>query len=109
MRFATLFLLEADTAFICEIKRLDVHSANPADVYSWLHFDKATQALELLEFVSMMQAEGEEQRAFRQGHLRFTPTAGTFTDTDGATQALRPLPPEHLPAALHAAIERFLR
>ncbi|MBG8555962.1 hypothetical protein [Hymenobacter guriensis] len=107
--YRTLFLLEADTTYILEIKRLDVQSANPADVYSWLRFDKATQMLELLEFVSMTKADGEQQREFQQGSLRFTPTQGQYQPIGGsAPLALRVLAPAELPDELDAAVQQFL-
>ncbi|QIX60404.1 hypothetical protein HER32_04055 [Hymenobacter sp. BT18] len=106
--YHALFLLEADTAFIFEIKRLDVQSTDPADVYFWLRFDKATQALELLTFEAMSAADGEQRRQFSQGQLRFSAAGGTFTPaTDGPALALRPHAPPKLPAALEQALFAF--
>lgn len=105
LSYRPLFLLEANTAFIFEIKRLDVQSENPADVYFWLYFDKASQVLHQLTFVSMSADGDEQQREFTQGQLRFSANAGTYTPTgSGMALALRPVVPPMLPAEMETAM-----
>lgn len=104
MTYRPLFLLDADTASICEIKRLDVHSDNPGDVYFWLYFDRASHQLSHLTFVSMHADGDKQQREFVQGELQFNATAGTYTPTDaGPALALRTVVPPTLPAEMEAA------
>ena len=67
--YRPLFLLDADTASICEIKRLDVQSDNPGDVYFWLYFDRASRQLSHLTFVSM-HADGDEQEREQRPDVR---------------------------------------
>jgi hypothetical protein len=106
--YRTLFLLEADTAFIFEIKRLDVQSNNPGDVYFWLYFDKATHALHPLTFVSMRVEDDVQQREFAQGHLRFTATKGTYTPQPaGVPLLVHPVTPATLPAKVETALFAF--
>lgn len=106
--YRTLFLLEANTATIFEIKRLDVQSDNPGDVYFWLYFDKANQELQPLTFVAMGTGGGVQQREFAQGHLRFTATEGTYTPKEGgALLHLQPITPATLPAEVETALVAF--
>ncbi|RSK29603.1 hypothetical protein [Hymenobacter metallilatus] len=106
--YRPLFLLEAESATIFEIKRLDVQSQNPSNVYFWLYFDKASGQLSQLGFVSM-STEGEvHRREFTQGRLRFDATEGTFEPAGGSqAQALRTVTPPVLPAALETALFAF--
>ncbi|WP_022823357.1 hypothetical protein [Hymenobacter norwichensis] len=106
--YRTLFLLEADAAIIFEIKRLDVQSDNPGDVYFWLYFDKATQTLHPLTFVSMNKDGDQQQREFTQGHLHFTTTQGAYTpQAAGAPLPLHPVTPATLPAEVETALFAF--
>ena len=108
--YRTLFLLEADTATLFEIKRLDVQSNNPGDVYFWLYFDKATHALHPLTFVSMSAEGGVQQREFTQGHLRFTAIEGTYVSQPaGAPLPLQPVTPATLPAEVETALFAFFQ
>ncbi|MCA8829735.1 hypothetical protein [Hymenobacter pini] len=106
--YRPLYLLEAESASIFEIKRLDVQSANPGDVYFWLYFDRASGQLSPLGFVAM-NAEGEEhQREFTQGTLHFTATQGTFIPTHtGQPLTLRNITPPVLPTELETALFTF--
>ncbi|SHK90513.1 hypothetical protein [Hymenobacter psychrotolerans] len=108
--YRTLFLLKADSAFIFEIKRLDVQSSNPGDVYFWFYFDKATQALQPLTFVSMNAEGGEQQRAFVQGQLKFGPEQGVYA-AHGASfhLKLRTVVSAALPAEVDAAVQAYFR
>ncbi|WBO85428.1 hypothetical protein [Hymenobacter yonginensis] len=108
--YRLLFLLNADTASIFEIKRLDVQSDNPGDVYFWLYFDRASRQLRHLTFVAMHADGDEQQREFAQGRLRFTTTTGTYTPADaGPALALQPVVPPTLPAELEAALFALFR
>ncbi|HEX8424658.1 hypothetical protein [Hymenobacter sp.] len=108
--YRTLFLLEAATATIFEIKRLDVQSDNPGNVYFWLYFDNATQALHPLAFVAMHAENDVQQREFTQGDLRFTVTEGTYTlKPAGAQLLLQIVTPTTLPAAVETALLAFFR
>ncbi|MBD2715261.1 hypothetical protein KBK19_09460 [Microvirga sp. STR05] len=110
MTYRPLFLLDADTASIFEIKRLDVRSDNPGDVYFWLYFDRASRQLRHLTFVSMNAEGDEQQREFTQGQLRFTASEGTYTPTDpGPALALQPVVPPTLPVELEAALFALFR
>ncbi|RPD44915.1 hypothetical protein DNI29_19640 [Hymenobacter sediminis] len=104
--YKTLFLLEADAFSLVEIKLLDVQSDDPAEVYFWFRFDKASHYLEHLEFVSMNR-EGAEQREFRQGRLQFTEASGTFVAEDGASSPVRVGATATLPPELDDAIQRY--
>lgn len=108
--YRTLFLLEADSAFLFEVKRLDVESSNPGDMYFWLYFDKASQQLQPLTFVAMRAEGGEQQREFAQGSLAFGPKRGTYS-AHGATQPLelRIVAPAGLPAEADAAVQAYFR
>ena len=108
LTYRTLFLLEADTATIFEVKRLDVQSDNPGDVYFWLYFDKATQTLHPLTFVSMNKNSEQQQREFTQGHLRFDATKGAYAPVAaGAQLSLHVVNPPVLPAAVETALFAF--
>ncbi|RSK43465.1 hypothetical protein [Hymenobacter perfusus] len=106
--YRPLFLFEADTATIFEIKRLDIQSTNPGHLYFWLYVDNASGQLSQLDFESMSTEDGEHLREFSQGQLRFTPAGGSFTPTDGAPAlTLRTVMPPVLPAALETALFAF--
>lgn len=106
--YKTLFLLEADAFSLLEIKALDVQSDNPAEVYFWFRFDHASHVLQPLEFVSMAEDNGRQQREFRQGKLQFDQSTGTYTAADGgAPVALKPKAAASLPAGLDDAIQRY--
>jgi hypothetical protein len=108
--YRTLFLLEADTAIIFEIKRLDVQSDNPDDVYFWLYFDKATQTLLPLTFVSMNKDGDQQQREFSQGYLHFTATEGAYIPVAAGPQLpLRVVNPPVLPAEVETALFSFFQ
>lgn len=108
MTYCTLFLLESDTATIFEIKRLDVQSDNPGDVYFWLYFDKATQMLHPLTFVSMNKDGDQQQREFTQGFLRFDATEGAYAPASAGPQLpLRVVNPPILPAVVETALFTF--
>ncbi|MBO0356355.1 hypothetical protein J0X19_00220 [Hymenobacter sp. BT186] len=108
--YRTLFLLDTDTAAIFEIKRLDVQSNNPGDVYFWLYFNKGTQALQPLTFVAMSNDGGVQQREFAQGHLRFTATEGTYTSKEaGVPLLLQPVTPATLPTEVETALFAFFQ
>jgi hypothetical protein len=103
--YRPLLLLDADSVYIFEIKRLDVQSANPGDVYFWLYFDRASRQLSHLTFVSMHADGDEQQREFAQGRLQFNATAGTYSHAGaGPALALRPVVPPTLPAELETAL-----
>lgn len=106
--YKTLFLLEADAFSLAEIKLLDVQSDDPAEVYFWLRFDKASHTLEKLDFVSMNKDGDEQQREFRQGRLQFNQSSGTYTASGTAEPtALQPQATTQLPAELDEAIQRY--
>jgi hypothetical protein len=106
--YRSLFLLEADTATVFEIKRLDIQSTNPGHLYFWLYFDNASGRLSQLDFESMTTEDGEHQREFAQGRLQFNATAGAFAPVGGGpTLALRTVTPPMLPAALETALFAF--
>ncbi|GAB2779413.1 hypothetical protein HNQ93_001502 [Hymenobacter luteus] len=105
--YKTLFLLEADAFSLVEIKLLDVQSDDPAEVYFWFRFDKASHHLEHLEFVAMNRDGAEEQREFRQGRLQFNGASGTFAAKDGASSSVRVGSTASLPPALDEAIQRY--
>ncbi|UOG76517.1 hypothetical protein MTX78_07930 [Hymenobacter tibetensis] len=108
--YRTLFLLEADNASLFEIKRLDVQSDNPGDVYFWLYFNKDTQALHPLTFVSMSAEADNQQREFTQGKLRFNASEGTYTPKQaGAPLHLQPVTPATLPAEVETALFAFFK
>ena len=106
--YRSLFLFEADTATIFEIKRLDIQSKNPGHLYFWLHFDNASRQLSQLDFEDMSTEAGEHLREFRQGRLQFNTTEGTFSPADGSSPlALRTITPPALPAELETALFAF--
>lgn len=105
--YRPLFLLEADNFFLLEIKALEVKSEDPAEVYFWLHYDRARRTLQKLEFVSMTDQGEQQERVFRQGQLQFGPQAGTYTAAGAAPLALRRQPAGPLPAELDEAIQRY--
>ena len=106
--YRPLFLFEADTATIFEIKRLDIQSTNPGHLYFWLYFDNASGQLSQLDFESMSTEAGEHLREFAQGQLRFNATDGTFAPaTSGRPLLLRTVTPPTLPAALETALFAF--
>ncbi|MBT9394530.1 hypothetical protein KLP40_15270 [Hymenobacter sp. NST-14] len=106
--YRSLFLFEADSATIFEIKRLDIQSKNPGHLYFWLYFDNASGQLTQLDFEDMSTAEGEHLRQFRQGRLQFNATEATFSPTDsGPPLALRTVTPPALPAELEKALFAF--
>lgn len=104
--YKTLFLLEADAYLLLEIKALDVQSDDPTEVYFWFRFDKASQTLEKLEFVSMAEDGDEQQREFRQGKLQFNQRRGTYFTAEGSS-SLQLKTPTSLPVELDAAIQRY--
>lgn len=106
--YRTLFLLEADAFSLVEIKLLDVQSDDPAKVYFWLQFDKASHTLDKLEFVSMHKDGEEQQREFRQGKLQFNQSSGTYTASEASEPvALQLQTTAELPAELDDAIQRY--
>ncbi|AHJ97177.1 hypothetical protein [Hymenobacter swuensis] len=106
--YRPLFLFEADTATIFEIKRLDIQSTNPGHLYFWLYFDHASGRLSQLDFESMSTEAGEHLREFSQGQLRFNATDATFTPAEGdPALTLRTITPPTLPAALETALFAF--
>ncbi|SET08547.1 hypothetical protein [Hymenobacter actinosclerus] len=112
MRFPyrSLFLFEAATATIFEIKRLDIQSKNPSHLYFWFYFDNASGQLSQLDFEDMRTENGEHERDFAQGQLRFNPTTaeGTFSPAAGSPPLrLHTITPPTLPAALETALFAF--
>lgn len=109
--YRSLFLFEADTATVFEIKRLDIQSKNPAHLYFWFYFDNASHQLSQLDFEDMRTAEGgAHERDFTQGQLHFNPTTaeGTFLPADGRPALpLRTITPPMLPAELETALFAF--
>lgn len=106
--YRPLFLFEADTATIFEIKRLDIQSQNPGHLYFWLYLDNASGQLSQLNFESMTTEAGEHLREFTQGQLRFTAAGGSFAPTEGGPAlTLRTITPPTLPAALETALFAF--
>jgi hypothetical protein len=106
--YRLLFLLEAESATIFEIKRLDIQSQNPGHLYFWLYFDHASSQLSQLNFELMTTQAGEHLREFTQGRLQFNATAGTFAPANGGPAlALRTVTPPVLPAALETALFAF--
>jgi hypothetical protein len=106
-----LFFLENDSISIVEIKRTDLPGEqNPDKVYHWLLFDKDTQQLQKLAFVSMNSQPTLQERTFQQGQLQFTTETGTYTDQEtGQRQELRVQHPEVLPEDLTRAIAAYLQ
>lgn len=106
-----LFFLENDSICIIEIKRTDLPGEqNPDKVYHWLLFDKKSQQLEKLAFVSMNSQPNVQERTFQQGQLRFTAEAGTFTEQQtGQQQELKLGRPAELPEDLTRAIDAYLQ
>ncbi|GGG32534.1 hypothetical protein [Hymenobacter glacieicola] len=107
--YKPLFLLEAEDFSLLEIKALDVQSDDPAQLYFWFQFDKASHHLEKLEFVSMSENGTEQQREFRQGQLAFNHRSGTYT-AQAATSPraeLQVKPTDSVPAELDEAIQRY--
>lgn len=96
--YKTLFLLEADTFSLVEIKAMDVQSDDPAKVYFWFRFDKASHTLEKLEFISMSKNGDEQQREFQQGKLQFNQSSGNYSTTEDSfvvqLKTAASLPPE---------------
>lgn len=107
--YRALFLFEADTAIIFEIKRLDIQSKNPGHLYFWLYADNASGQLRQLDFVGMRTAEdGTHEREFMQGQLQFSPTGGTFLPAAGGSPlTLRTISPPTLPTGLETALFAF--
>ncbi len=71
-KLKTLYIFENDSFVLAEIKRLDVDQGLPPDkIFFWFLFNKKTKHLIQLEFVSMNSSGSEEQRVFKQAHLRF--------------------------------------
>ncbi|SNC66229.1 hypothetical protein SAMN06265337_1541 [Hymenobacter gelipurpurascens] len=103
--YKTLFLLEADTFSLVEIKRLNIQSDNPGEVYFWFRFDKVTSGLELLEFVSMNKDGDEQQREFLQGKLQFNQSSGTYSTAEDSS-LLQLKTAASLPLELDDAIQR---
>ncbi|NVO86204.1 hypothetical protein [Hymenobacter terrestris] len=110
MRFPyrSLFLFEADTATVFEVKRLDIQSKNPSHLYFWLYLDNASGQLSQLNFEDMSTEAGEHLREFTQGQLRFNTNEGSFSPTEGDSPLqLRTITPPTLPAALETALFAF--
>ncbi|UPL50331.1 hypothetical protein [Hymenobacter sublimis] len=106
--YNTLFLLEAEDFSLVEIKALDVQSDDPAQLYFWFRFDKASHHLDKLEFVSMTENGAEQQREFRQGRLAFNRSSGTYTAADAtAPVELQVQPTDSTSAELDEAIQRY--
>ncbi|QJX48026.1 hypothetical protein HMJ29_14195 [Hymenobacter taeanensis] len=106
--YKTLFLLEANAFSLIEIKLLDVQSDDPAKVYFWLQFHKASHTLDKLDFVAMHKDEYEQQREFQQGKLQFNQSNGTYTPTEAAEPiSLKAQATTQLPAELNDAIQRY--
>ncbi len=76
--FTILFLLESETNWIIEIKRLDIDSEDKVQIYFWLKCDKHTLKITRLNFVGMSKNGETEQREFSQGILNFDMYNGTF-------------------------------
>lgn len=107
--YRSLFLFEAATATIFEIKRLDIQSKNPSHLYFWLYFDNASGQLSQLDFEDMRTADdGTHERDFTQGQLHFTPTEATFSPAAGSPALpMRTITPPTLPAELETALFAF--
>ncbi|RYU82857.1 hypothetical protein [Hymenobacter persicinus] len=108
--YRTLFLLDSAEMSLVEIKRLDrPDEPDRGTLYSWLQFDKAAGTLTKLDFVSMDSQPEAEQREFRQGQLRFDLREATYRPADDTSpRTLLVCPTTELPAALAAAIDRYL-
>jgi hypothetical protein len=104
--YKTLFLLEADTFSLVEIKLLDVQSDDPAEVYFWFRLDKDSHTLQKLDFVSMSKDGDEQRREFKQGKLAFDEQAGTYS-TEAGNVPLRTQTATAVPAELDDAIQRY--
>ncbi|TGE14085.1 hypothetical protein [Hymenobacter elongatus] len=109
--YRTLFFLDNATTSIVEIKRLDLPTEqDPGLLYHWLLFDKATQNIIKLEFLSMNSLPQVEEREFAQGSLRFDPQTGAYTSaTTGQTQQLAASRHTALPQPLAQAAEGYLQ
>ncbi|GAA3928963.1 hypothetical protein [Hymenobacter algoricola] len=108
--YRPLFYFESEAAILLEIKCLDLPGEQaPGRLYHWLWFDKATQALQAQEFVSMQAGEPEQAREFGQGSLRFTAHRATYAPHDGSpAHHLTAAQPTELPMALRQAIREYL-
>lgn len=74
-----LYFFENDTHIISEVKRLNVSSEESLDKrFFWLKFEKNSNRLSRLHFVSMSKNKEDEKRDFKEGKLHFNHKEATF-------------------------------
>ncbi|MBE0652037.1 MAG: hypothetical protein IH595_14515 [Bacteroidales bacterium] len=79
--FKTLYLLDNEKFIFIEVKRTGLtDEKDPAKIYFWLVYEKATEKIQRLQFVSMYSDEHEEQRVFKEGMLKFDPQKGHYLE-----------------------------
>ena len=103
-----MFYLDSRELTLIEVKRNDKpQEKNKSKVYFWLLFNKSTDKIEKLDFVSMQSSKEKEERIFRQGKLNFRSTS-EFFETLQRKYALENLPPTQLPEKIGKKIHTFL-
>ena len=108
-RLDTLYIFENDAFYIIETKRLDLpETADKADVYKWLSYNKKTQDIEHLGFRSMSQDNQMQTRHFDSSALQFNNISGQFTNAEGQTINLKNISHQNLPNDIADALERFI-
>lgn len=105
--YKLLYLLEHPNFSIFEIKRLDITSENPADIYFWFFYTKADKTLEPLLFISMSTDNGQEKRVFKQGILDFNTQTGSFIHQQSTVFQLKVSNIKALPSDLKQVIAAY--
>ena len=106
--FEVKFFLDHADYSIFEIKRLDITSENPADIYFWLLLHKLNHTLERLTF-SSMHAEGSiEIRSFKEGSLMFNQQEGGFIRQTASMISLKTQLPSEFPDAYQELVTAYL-
>ena len=107
--FKTLYLLDNEKFIFIEVKRTGLtDEKDPAKIYFWLVYEKATEKIQRLQFVSMHSDEHEEQRVFKQGILKFDSQKGHYLENGTLHRSeLTNLPVHLVPEALKGAINNF--
>ena len=92
-----------------EIKRLNMDSDNPSDIYFWFLYTANQETLERLAFISMDTNQDEETRIFKQGLLQFNKEKAVFTFNNKKSIQLKVNKACTIPSMLALSIEQYFR
>jgi len=109
IHFKTLFLLTHETTWVFEIKRLDIQSQEPSELYYWFVLDKSMMELKRLTFVSMSQESEWNRRVFEEASLKFNQEIGVLTHKNQEALTLQVNLDKQLTTAIEQLVIRFLR